>query len=216
MELFRITYRIKTGRKADIMLKEIEDRPKTAIVLLHEIYGINNHILSMHKKFKNEGYDVYCIDLLNNKTFDYEESENAYSYFMEKVGFDKAKQIVLNYINSIRNCYEKIFLIGYSVGATIAWLCSEENELLNGVAGYYGSRIRDYIYIVPAVETLLLFPLKEKEFNIESLIEELKEKEKVRVFKFGGLHGFADSYSNYYDSKEKELSEKILCEFICE
>jgi hypothetical protein len=44
----------------------------------------------------------------------------------------------------------------------------------------------------------------------------LKEKEKVRVYKFGGLHGFADSYSKYYISKEKELSEKILNEFICE
>jgi dienelactone hydrolase len=198
------------------MLKETEDRVKTAIVLLHEIYGINNHILSVYKKFKDEGYDVYCIDLLNNKTFDYEESGNAYSYFMEKVGFDKAKQLVLNYINSIRNCYEKIFLIGYSVGATVAWLCSEENELLDGVAAYYGSRIRDYISIEPAVETLLFFPIKEKEFNIESLIEELEEKEKVRVYKLGGLHGFADPYSKYYDSKEKELSEKILCEFICE
>lgn len=197
-------------------MKETKGRSKIAIALVHEIYGINNHILSMRKKFEDEGYDVYCIDLLNNRTFDYEEADEAYSYFMNEVGFDKAKSKVLDCIHSIFNYYEKVYLIGYSVGATVAWLCSEEQELINGVVGYYGSRIRDYIAIEPKVKTVLFFPLREKEFDIDALIQELEGKEKVSAYKFEGLHGFADSYSKYYNSKEKELSEKILNEFICE
>jgi dienelactone hydrolase len=197
-------------------MKEIKYRSKIAIVILHEIYGINNHILSMRRQFEDEGYDVYCIDLLNNRTFDYTESEEAYSYFTGRIRFDKAKIEVLKYIHSIRNYYDKIYLIGYSVGATIAWLCSEEYELLSGVVCYYGSRIRDYVNIKPKVEAMLFFPKEEKGFDIETLIEEVKLKEKVRVYKFEGLHGFADPYSKYYNSKEKELSEKILSKFICE
>lgn len=194
----------------------MNDRSKIAVVLLHEIYGINNHILNMRTKFQDEGYDVFCIDLLNNKTFDYEEAEEAYSYFIDRVGFNKAKIKVLDCIYSIRDYYEKIYLIGYSIGATIAWLCSEEHELLNGVIGYYGSRIRDYTDIEPKVETVLFFPLKEEGFNVEALIEKLEGKTKVRIYKFEGLHGFADPYSRYYNCKEKKLSEKILNEFICE
>lgn len=195
-------------------MKEINSKSKTAIVILHEIYGINNHILSMGKKFEDEGYDVYCIDLLDNRTFDYKEAEEAYSYFMDTIGFNKAKSKVLDYIYSIRGYYEKIFLIGYSIGATVAWLCSEEQGLISGAACYYGSRIRDYISIEPKVETVLFFPLKEKGFDVEALIDKIKEKEMVRIYKFDGLHGFADPYSRYYSKKEKELSEKALNEFL--
>lgn len=198
------------------MLKEIKVKAEIAIVLLHEIYGINKHILNMHKKFEVEGYDAYCVDLLDNKRFDYEESEEAYAYFMDKVGFDKARLKVLDFLHSICNYYKNIYLVGYSVGGTVAWLCSEESELISGVVSYYASRIRDYMDIEPKVETAVFFPLLEKGFNVEVLIEKLKEKDKVRIYKFEGLHGFADSCSRYYNSKEKEISEKIISEFICD
>lgn len=195
-------------------MKILMSKPKIAVILLHEIYGINNHILSMSNKFENEGYDVHCIDLLNNRTFNYYEVKKAYSYFINEIGFDKAKLKVLDYISNYCRNYDKIYLLGYSVGATVAWLCSEEDSLINGIIGYYGSRIRDYLSIEPKAPTVLFFPAKEKAFNIKALIDELKYKEKVQVYQFEGLHGFADSYSKYYDSKAKELSEKILDEFI--
>lgn len=196
------------------MLKETKDKSKIAIVLLHEIYGINNHIISIKNEFENEGYDTYCVDLLNDKTFDYEEADEAYSYFMNTIGFKKAKLKVLDYLYTIRKHYERIYLIGYSIGATVAWLCSEEKGLLDGVVCYYGSRIRDYISIEPKVETVLFFPYKENGFNIETVIEKLKDKEKVIIYKFNGLHGFSDPFSKYYNCKGKELSEDIIKELI--
>lgn len=190
------------------------DKPKTAVVLLHEIYGINNHILSIYNKFRDEGYDTYRIDLLNGKTFNYDKAEEAYSYFMNEIGFENAKLKVLNYISANLRNYDKVFLLGYSIGATAAWLCSEEKGLVSGVIGYYGSRVRDYLNVEPKVPVLFFFPLKERGFEISPLIDKLKNKEKVWVYQFEGLHGFADSNSEYYDYKSKYLSEKILDEFI--
>lgn len=189
-------------------------KPKTAVVLLHEIYGINDHILSMYNKFKNGGYDTYCIDLLNGKVFNYDEAEEAYSYFMNQIGFENVKLKVLNYISDNLRNYDKVFLLGYSIGATTAWLCSEEKGLVSGVIGYYGSRIRDYLNVEPKVAVLLFFPSKEDAFDVKTLIDKLKYKEKVQVHQFEGFHGFADSNSKYYDYKSKELSEKIANEFI--
>lgn len=190
------------------------DKLKKVIVILHEIYGINEHILSMKRKFENEGYTTCCIDLLNNKVFNYDESEEAYSYFMKGVGFNNAKSRVINYISvNLRN-YDQVYLLGYSIGATTAWLCSAEKDLVSGVIGYYGSRIRDYLNVKPEVPVLLFFPSEEKEFEVNYLVAELKYKDNVKVYQLEGLHGFADSYSKYYNRKSKNLSEKIMDEFI--
>lgn len=186
----------------------------TAIVLLHEIYGINRHISDMRRKFEDLGFDVYCTDFFDGRVFDYEEAEGAYSYFVDKIGFEKARFIVQDMLDSIRSKYERVYLVGYSIGATVAWLCSEEYGLLDGIAGYYGSRIRDYLEINPKVETLLFFPMYEKSFNVDDMIGKLKSKDKVYITKFEGLHGFADIYSKSCNRKSKEISEKKLCEFI--
>lgn len=190
------------------------DKPKKAIVILHEIYGINEHILSMKRRFENEGYDTCCIDLLNNKTFNYDESEEAYSYFMNEVGFNNAKSRVINYISGNLRNYDQVYLLGYSIGATTAWLCSEEKDLVSGVIGYYGSRIRDYLNVEPEAPVLLFFPAEEKGFDINLIIDKLKYKDKVKAYQLERLHGFADSYSKYYNCKSKNLSEKIIGEFI--
>lgn len=185
----------------------------TAIVLIHEIYGINRHISDMSMKFEELGFDAYSIDLIDGNVFSYEEAEAAYAYFMNNVGFEKAGREVLELLKSIRCKYEKVYLVGYSIGAAVAWLCSEEYELLDGIVGYYGSRIRDFLDINPRVETLLFFPTYEKSFDVDELIERLICKNKVNTVKCEGLHGFADEYSSSFNIISKETSEKLLFEF---
>ena len=192
----------------------MDSRKSTAIILLHEIYGINEHISDMRRKFAGLGFDVYCMDFFDGRVYDYEESEAAYLYFIEKVGFKKASYKVLDMLEIIRCKYQNVFVVGYSIGATIAWLCSEEYELIDGIVCYYGSRIRDYLDIVPKVETQLFFPEKEASFDIDDLIEKLSSKAKVNTMKFEGLHGFSDKYSLNYNKESKEMSEKLLIEFI--
>ena len=61
-----------------------------AIVLLHEIYGVNNHIQHYTSEFIALGYDVYCPNLLQlQQPFTYEEGQQAYAHFMNDIGFEK-------------------------------------------------------------------------------------------------------------------------------
>lgn len=52
--------------------------------------------------------------------------------------------------------YSHIRIIGFSIGATIAWFCSN-NSSVHKVVGFYGSRIRQYTDVVPNAETILIF-----------------------------------------------------------
>lgn len=44
------------------MDKESKDN-KSAIIVLHEIYGVNKFIQKQLQKFREAGYDVFCPDV---------------------------------------------------------------------------------------------------------------------------------------------------------
>ena len=68
------------------------------------------------------------------------------------------------FITHLSSSYTHIGLIGFSVGATISWLCCN-NPKMDFIIGCYGSRIRDYIHMKPSCATLLIFPEKKLVFQ---------------------------------------------------
>ncbi|MBP2644240.1 MAG: dienelactone hydrolase [Firmicutes bacterium] len=186
----------------------------TVVIVLHEIYGLNEHIRNVCKKLSKYKYDVIAPDLLNNRMhFSYEQEEFAYNYFMNKIGFESALKQIKQILTSLRSVYKKIYILGYSVGATLAWLCSQTG-LCDLVIGYYGSRIRDYLNVKPECPTLLLFPSEEKSFDVEELIISLRIVNNVSVNKLYGNHGFADQFSKNYNRKSALLASKKILLFI--
>lgn len=112
----------------------------------------------------------------------------------------------------MKRTYDKVIIVGFSVGATIAWLCSE-NSNVDGIVGYYGSRIRNYVELSPQCPTLLFFA-EEKSFHVDDLIKVLTNKQIV-VHKLLGQHGFSDPYSlKYNEGSAKKAFNKMLSFFV--
>jgi len=148
-------------------------------------------------------FDVVCPNLLEREiAFDYTQEDLAYGNFMNNVGFTDASQKVRHLLADIKDQYKKVFIVGFSVGATIASLCSEDAGL-GGVVGYYGSRIRNYVEITPQCPTLLFFPHTEKSFNVDELISSLN-KDQIEIHKFSGQHGFSDPYTPQFDEQSAQ------------
>ncbi|MGN7177197.1 hypothetical protein BK139_14310 [Paenibacillus sp. FSL R5-0490] len=180
------------------------------IIVIHEIYGINQHIKSFCELLIKQNFEVICPNLLEREMpFDYSQGEAAYRHFMEHVGFDIAARKIKDLLLDVKDEYETIVIIGFSIGATVAWLCSEE-DCVDGIVGYYGSRIRDYLELTPRSPAMLFFPQEEQSFNVDELVLAL-EKKKIKAYKFTGKHGFSDPYSSKYDAKsEQEAFSKML------
>lgn len=182
-----------------------------AIILIHEIYGKNNFIDMQCNKYQDIGFDVYCPDLLNNRVFSYNEVDEAYTYFYANVGLN-AYRLIWNLLETIKLKYEKIYIIGYSVGATLAWQCSE-NPHCSGVVCCYGSRIRDYMWVKPKCPVLIIFA-KEDSFDVYSAKNSLEQLPNTSVALLQAKHGFMDLYSEYYDATQAEITEKKILNFI--
>ncbi|MEH7747962.1 dienelactone hydrolase family protein [Neobacillus drentensis] len=183
------------------------------IIVIHEIYGINQHIKNFCDLLSKQDFDVICPNLLEREQpFDYSEEEIAYLNFMENVGFSDAVHKIKDLLLGVKDEYDKIFIIGFSVGATVAWLCSEE-EFLDGVVGYYGSRIRNFTQIVPLCPTILFFPQEEQSFSVDELISNL-DKKNIEIYKCFGQHGFSDPYSTKFNEKSSQNTFNEMLNFL--
>ena len=184
----------------------------TMIIVLHEIYGVNKHIVNVCETLSKYQYDSIAPNLLkDNIVFNYDQAEVAYHNFMDNVGFEDAMKQIKQILYSVRPHYKRIYVLGYSIGATLAWLCSQTN-LCDLVVGFYGSRIRDNLAVIPKCPTLLFFPMEEESFNVDDLISKLNCLENVKVEKMQGRHGFADRFSENYNKQSalKATRESLL------
>jgi dienelactone hydrolase len=182
------------------------------IIVLHEIYGVNRHIVDVCEFYASNGYDVYCPNFIGrDRPFEYWQRQEAYNYFTSIIGFDVYEDINL-LINQLKEKYQYIILIGFSIGATLAWRCSD-NENLDGIIGYYGSRIRDYINQIPKCPVLLFF-VKKDSFDVVSLVDQISSMEQVDTYVLEGTHGFMDQYSEDYNQDSYEQAGTIMEHFL--
>ena len=192
------------------MDKKVENR-KRAIIVLHEIYGVNNFIQTQCQKFRGLGYDVFCPNLIDRPPFSYEKSEEAYVFFRKNINFEVYKKVNES-INKLKDTYDQVFIMGFSVGATIAWRCCE-NPLCSGIIACYGSRIRDYAGLTPACPVLLLFA-REDSFDVHTLVCQIQDKPYLKILEFDAEHGFMDSYSKHFSFQQSKRAEESIARFI--
>ncbi|YCI76154.1 dienelactone hydrolase family protein [Bacillus sp. R1-10] len=190
----------------------IQKKSDTVIIVIHEIYGLNQHMQGYCELLSSQGFDVICPDLLESgMPFEYSQEDAAYRHFMENVGFTGALYKIKDILSDIKDAYQKVFILGFSAGATVAWLCSEE-ECVDGIVGYYGSRIRNYAELAPQCPALLFFPLEEPSFNVDELVLALESKN-VEVHKFMGEHGFSDPYHSKYHAESAQAAVSKMMKF---
>ena len=192
------------------MLKML-GKNKSAMIILHEIYGINDFIRDTCAGYHAKGFDIYCPDMLSKNRFAYHEMERAYAFFNSEVGFDYYSQIEA-LLEALRPAYDKLYVMGFSVGATLAWRCCT-SKLCDGIICCYGSRIRDYMNLSPTCSVLLLFALEDS-FSVNEVATSLQKKAKTKLCVFQAKHGFLDSYSQHYNEEQMRAAKEQINIFL--
>ncbi|EJQ43317.1 hypothetical protein IEE_03495 [Bacillus cereus BAG5X1-1] len=191
-------------------------KKKLALVAIHEIYGVNDHMQHVIDRFTSSHINVFCPNLLQSQhAFHYSDEEKAYQHFMNHIGFDDGKEQIEELITSLSSSYTHIGLLGFSVGATIAWLCSN-NSKIDFIIGCYGSRIRDYVHIKPTCATLLIFPEQEASFSVSSLMQTLQQQNNplLEINQLHGEHGFLNPYTEKYNEHSTKQAYNLIDSFL--
>lgn len=202
-----------TARGAGKPMLTFPNDTDTAVIVLHEIYGVNRHILDACARYQAEGYSVFCPEMLGaGVVFPYERRDDAYAYFMNTVGFGSAS-VIERLVADMRRLHRRLYLIGYSVGATLAWLAAG-GAACDGIVCHYGSRIRDYPAAMPSCPALLVLAEDDAAFPPARARDLFGEAPNIVLGVFAGDHGFCDEYGSAYRPASAEKARMLVQDFL--
>ncbi|WP_051830674.1 dienelactone hydrolase family protein [Streptomyces violens] len=177
------------------------DHHDTAVVVAHEIYGVNDHIAGVAKLLHRYRCDVFTPSFLpSGVVYSRDDEPRAYREFMRAPGVLNMSDTLVQFTEGLRGRYRRVLCIGFSVGATSAWLASSTGAV-DGAVCFYGSRIRDHLDAQPAAPCLVVFAEQETGFSAPAVAERLAGRRNVVTEVYPCSHGFCDPGSPHYSAE---------------
>lgn len=179
------------------------DKPRGAVLVLQEIFGVNSHIREVTGDFAAQGYDAIAPAL-----FDRIERDVELGYEADDVARGRALRGAIATDDTVRDMAAacravagsgKIGAVGYCWGGTLAWLCATRLNVACAV-GYYGSGTIDFIGEQPACPVTLMLGEKDQSFPPENIAAIRKAHPGVTVFTYPAGHGFSCDHRSAYDA----------------
>lgn len=189
-----------------------------AIVVIQEIFGVNQVMRDICDDFAEQGYTAICPDLfwrlepgiqLTDQTE--EEWQQAFDY-MERFDIDKGvKDIGETLAYARRQSGGKAGAVGYCLGGLLAYLtaCRTDSD---ATVGYYGVNIDKYLDEAKNIEKPLLLHIAAEDRFVDKdqqkkVMDALEGNTHVTIHRYEGVdHAFARKGGDHYDPEAAEMA----------
>lgn len=157
-----VTLTAADGQKLDAYVARPQGKPKGAVVVVQEIFGVNAHIRSVADGFAKDGFLAVAPALFDRIEpgielgYEPDDVRKAMS-FVPRIDINKSLLDVgaaMGY--AAENSHKKVGVVGYCFGGTLAWLAATRLRPAAAV-GYYGGRIGNYASEKPSTHVMLHF-----------------------------------------------------------
>jgi carboxymethylenebutenolidase len=194
--------------------------PKGGIVVIQEIFGVNQHIRNVCDRFAEEGYVAVAPALFDRQVKDFQsgyspaEIEKARS-FIAKPDWDAMLRDTQAAIDEIKGV-GPVGIVGFCMGGSIAFMAATRLSGLKAAVGYYGGFIAKVADEKPKIPVQLHFG--EKDHGIPmSDVETVKQKRggdtEIHVYPEAG-HGFHCDERGSFHSESSKVAWQRTTEFL--
>ena len=132
------TLKLSTSRgETTAVVARPDEEAAAAVVLIHEWWGINDHVRDLAGRYAGEGFLCVAPDLFRGKTT--KDSREA-AQLMHELETDDAMETIREAIAETKRTYkiQKIAITGYCMGGTFALRAACEINELAAAAPFYG------------------------------------------------------------------------------
>ena len=199
----------------DAYVARPDDQPKAGLVIVQEIFGVNQHIRRMADGFAKDGYLAIAPALFDRVErgieLGYDKDDVAAGRAIRaKISWDQAMSDVSAALGFLAGA-GKAGVIGYCWGGSVAWLAACR---LNPAAAvcYYGGNIHECRNEQPSCPVMFHFGEEDAGIPLDQVKEIGKAHPKQELFTYpGASHGFnCEMRGSYHPDSAAIARERTL------
>ncbi len=218
-----ITLTAADGFAASAYVSEPSGRPKGAIVVLQEIFGVNSHIRAVADGYAEAGYLAVAPAM-----FDRVERDVDLGYTPDDMAAGSRLKAAVEalpapgVLQDIQAAVDyagragKVGIVGYCWGGLLVWRAAEKVRGLSAAVAYYGGgmTVKDEPSRRPAVPTMAHFGDQDAHTSVESVKSFEQAHPEVEVHLYAANHGFnCDQRGSYNAGAAATALERSLFHF---
>jgi carboxymethylenebutenolidase len=205
----------RDGHKFQAYVSSAPAKPRGAVVVLQEIFGVNGHIRSVTDGFAKEGYTAIAPALfdrirpgveLGYAPADIEEGRD----YAQKLKLEQTLLDIGAAVEAVKSP-GKVGTVGYCWGGAMSYVATCELPIACAVV-YYG-RASNYIDRKPKCPVMYHFGTQDKSIPLSD-VEKLKAAHPQGIFYlYEAGHGFNAEPRDSYDPQAAALARQRTLEF---
>ncbi len=205
-----------------------EITPAPAVIMIQEIFGVNQEMRDKCDELAAQGYIAICPDLfwriepgIQLVDSDEEQLQRAFDLFGQfdvDAGIEDLKT-TLGYMRNHGKCNGHVAAIGYCLGGKLAYMMATRTDV-DASIGYYGVAIETMLDEASQItKPLMLHIAEEDEFvpkDAQAVIKDaLSAHARVILHSYAGVqHAFARGQGMHYDQQAATLANQRTADFL--
>lgn len=220
-----------------------KDKTIGGLIVIHEVWGLNDHIKGVADRFAKEGYLVYAPDLLSNTgieekvtnqlqqdLFDPEKRNEIQPKMRELMAPIQQPEFAIKTIDALKSIFKELYIepdtknkvgvIGFCFGGTYSYNLAVNEPSLAACVPFYGHADQNVSELEKIVSPILAF-YGEKDEALVSKLPELENKMNqarvdfsYQVYKNCGHAFFNDSNPYAYNKEAADDAWDKTIEFL--
>lgn len=203
--------------------------PAPAVVVLHEVFGINADIREHCDELARQGFvavapDLFWriepgVDLSVTSDADWQHAMKLYQAYDRDAGVRDASDTVAA-VADLPDCTGKVALLGYCLGGLMTFLTASRSGGVAAAVAFHGAETDKYLGEAGGLSAPLLMHLAEEdEFMPKEAQAEIKaalgSRPDVSVYSYAGqYHAFSRNGGAHYDAEAAALANRRTSEFL--
>ena len=195
-------------------------KPKGAMVVLQEIFGVNHHIRSVTDRYAAQGYLAIAPGLFDRVGKDIElgytqDDITKGADIRSKTKLDDTLADIEAAVKEVASA-GPVGVVGYCWGGTLAYAAACRVPGIKAAVGYYGGGIAAMLSEKPKVPTILHFGEKDKHISMDDVGKIKKAYPSMPVYVYDADHGFNCDERGSYDKPSADLALQRTLAFFAE
>ena len=209
----------KDGHSVSAYRADPAGAPAGGVVVLQEIWGVNDHIRRVADGYAADGYAAIAPALFDRVERDLamdeytDETRTKGFGVMQKINLDDAMLDIGAAADSL-SAAGKVAVVGFCFGGRLAWLAASRIPGITASVAYYGGGIPGMADEQPRCPVIFHFGERDQHIPVASVREFSKAHPALPIYMYSADHGFNCDQRGSYDAPSAKLARERTLEFL--